>query len=266
MVEGMEMDKRRMLDILYGNRIDEMREYLEAGGNVDFSINGEMTPLCIARTVEMAELLLEKGADIHYRGYKNRTPLIWQANPGNPPVVELLLRTDPSIIRDVDDYGNTALHLCVHHAYEQSLQCAEILVAADPTLVTVRDRQGQTPLDVARQSSNVATKRIIDLLRKTAAGLKVEPFVTKHVIRKANKLRTLQEAWRAPENRLSQDEQGYNLLSRFNNGGNAYQALTSRYPVPNSPKLPPTPPSTPIGQRKRKTRKSKNRKNKSRRC
>jgi len=266
MVVGMAMDKRRMSAILYENRIDEMREYLEAGGNVDFSFNGEVTPLCIARTVEMAELLLEKGADIHYRGYKNTTPLLWQARPGNPQVVELLLRRDPSIIRDVDDDGENALHICVRHGYEQSLQCAEILVAADPTLVTMKNKRGRTPLDIARENDNVATERIIDLLRKTEAGLKVEPFVTKHVIRKANKLRTLQEAWRAPENRLSQDEQGYNLLSRFNNGGNAYQALTSRYPVPNSPKLPPTPPSTPIGQRKRKTRKSKNRKNKSRRC
>jgi hypothetical protein len=32
MVVGMAMDKRRILDILYGNRIDEMRAYLEAGG------------------------------------------------------------------------------------------------------------------------------------------------------------------------------------------------------------------------------------------
>ena len=238
------MDKRRMLDILYGNRIDEMRQYLEAGGNVDFSINGEMTPLCIARTVEMAELLLEKGADIHYRGYKNRTPLIWQANPGNPPVVELLLRTDPSIIRDVDSYGNTALHLCVNHAYEQSLECAKILVAADPTLVTVRDRHGQTPLDVARQSDNVATKRIIELLRKTAAGLKVAGFVNERADLIKNML------LRPPNN-------------KYSIGGPEFERLKIKY-RPNST---PAPPSTPTGERKsrKRTRKSKNRKNKSRR-
>ena len=242
----MAMDKRRMLDILYENRIDEMRQYLEAGGNVDFSINGEQTPLSLARTVEMAELLLEKGADIHHLGYKNRTPLSWQANPGNPPVVELLLRTDPSIIRDVDDYGNTALHLCVNHAYEQSLQCAEILVAADPTLVTVRDRQGQTPLDVARQSRNVATKRIIDLLRKTEAGLKVAGFVNE----RADVVRHMMS--KPPNN-------------KYSFGGPEFERLKIKY-RPNST---PAPPSTPTGERKsrKRTRKSKNgrsRKNKSR--
>jgi len=233
------MDKMRMLDILRENRIDEMRQYLEAGGNVEFSINGEETPLCLAKSAKMAELLLEKGADINYLGYKNKTPLLWQANPGNPPVVELLLRTDPSIIRDMDEYGNTALHLCVNHAYEQSLQCAEILVAADPTLVTVRDRHGQTPLDVARQSRNVATKRIIELLRKTEAGLKVAGFVNK----RADLIK--------------------NMLSRppndkYSFGGPVFERLKTKY-RPNST---PAPPSTPTGERK--SRKSKNRKSKNR--
>jgi ankyrin repeat protein len=235
-----------MLDILYGNRIDEMRAYLEAGGNVDFSINGEQTPLSLAKTVKMAELLLEKGADIHHLGYKNRTPLLWQANRGNPPVVELLLRTDPSIIRDVDDYGNTALHLCVHYAYEQSLQCAEILVAADPTLVTVRDRQGQTPLDVARQSNNVATKRIIDLLRKAVPSRTIAKFVNE----RADVVRNMM--WRPPNN-------------KYSFGGPAYEKLKTTY-RPNST---PAPPSTPIAERKsrKRTRKGKSHKSrKSRRC
>jgi len=223
-------EKSRVLDIIYNNNIEEMRKYLKEGGNVDFVINGEKTPLCMTRTVEMAELLLENGADIHYRGYKNITPLLAQANPGNPQIVELLLRTDPSIIHDVDRAGENALHNCVRHAYETSLQCAEILVAADPTLVTVKNNKGQTPLDIARQSNNVATQRIIDLLRRTAAGLKVASFVNKQV----NKKRTLHEAWRPPN-------------GNGNLGGNAYQALASKY-------------ANRLKTRRSKTRKSKTRK------
>jgi len=197
---------------------------------------GEVTPLCLAKSAEMADFLLEHGADIHYRGYKNITPLLAQANTGNPEVVELLLRTDPSIIHDVDRAGENALHNCVRHAYETSLQCAEILVVADPTLVTVKNNKGQTPLHIARQNHNVATKRIIELLRKTAAGLKVASFVNKQV----NKKRTLHEAWRPPN-------------GNGNLGGNAYQALASKY-------------ANGLKSRKNgRSRKSKSRKSKTRR-
>lgn len=224
--------KRGILNILYGNKIEEMREYLKAGGDVDFSINGEATPLCLAKSAEMAELLLDNGADIHYLGYRDRTPLLCQANPGNPQVVEFLLRRDPSIIRHVDFYGENALHLCVRHAYETSLQCAEILVAADPTLVNVRNNEGQTPLDVARRSNNVATKRIIDLLRKAVPSRKIAKFVNE---RGGNML------WKPPNN-------------KYSFGGPAYERLKTKY-LPNST---PAPPSTPTGERKRKSRKSKN--------
>lgn len=148
--------KRGILNILYGNKIEEMRKYLKAGGDVDFSINGEETPLCLAKSAEMAELLLDNGADIHYLGFRDRTPLLSQALSGHtnsPQIIDFLLRRyppnptnseDKPIIRDVDSNGENALHLCVLRGYESSLQCAEILVAADPTLVNVRNNQGQT--------------------------------------------------------------------------------------------------------------------------
>jgi hypothetical protein len=219
-----EDERKRVVDIIYGNDIEGMGQYLQEGGDVDFIIIGQ-TPLCITKTAEMANFLLNNGADIRFRGAAGVTPLIAQASPGNPEVVELMLRRYPpnptnpedNITRDVNRYGNTALHICVFHGYEVSLQCAEILVAADPGLVNVRNNEGKTPLHFAYENKNVATKRIIELLRKTAAGLKVAPFVTKHVIRKAEKLRTLEEAWRGPN-------------GNGNLGGNAYQALASKYP------------------------------------
>ncbi len=229
-----------MINILYGNKIEEMREYLNAGGDVDFSINGEETPLCLARSAEMAELLLDNGADIHYLGYRDRTPLLWQALSGHdksPEILQFLLQRDGTIIHDVDFYGENALHLCVLRGYESSLQCAEILVAADPTLVNVRNNEGQTPLDVARRSKNVATKRIIELLRKTAAGLKVAKFVNNH----AGVVRNMM--WKPPN-------------SEYSFGGPAYERLKTKY-RPNST---PAPPSTPTGERK--SRKSKSRKSK----
>ena len=250
-------ERKRIIKIIYTNDIEAMRQYLKEGGDVDFSINGEETPLCVAKTAEMAELLLDNGADIRFRGAVGVTPLIAQATSGNPEVVELMLRRyppdptnpeDKPIIRDVDFYGENALHLCVLRGYESSLQCAEILVAADPTLVTVKNNKGQTPLHIARQHHNVATKRIIELLRKTAAGLKVAKFVNNH----AGVVRNMM--WKPPNN-------------KYSFGGPAYERLKTKY-RPNST---PAPPSTPTGERKSRkskngrSRKSKSRKSKTRR-
>lgn len=117
-------ERSRVLDIIFNNNIEEMRQYLKEGGNVDFVINEEMTPLAMAKSAEMAELLLDNGADIHFHGIGNLTPLLAQASPGNPQVVDLMLRRyppDPTkpeskpITRDVNKYGNTPLHVCVIH-------------------------------------------------------------------------------------------------------------------------------------------------------
>ena len=256
-----EADERmRIINSIYTNDIEAMRQYLKEGGDVDFSINGEETPLCLAQSAEMAELLLDNGADIHYLGFRDRTPLLSQALSGDtnsPQIIDFLLRRyppdptnpeDKPIIRDVDSNGENALHLCVLRGYESSLQCAEILVAADPTLVTVKNNKGQTPLHIARQNHNVATKRIIELLRKTAAGLKVAKFVNNH----AGVVRNMM--WKPPNN-------------KYSFGGPAYERLKTKY-RPNST---PAPPSTPTGERKSRkskngrSRKSKSRKSKTRR-
>ena len=246
-----EEERKRVVGIIYENNIEGMDQYLQEGGNVDFLISG-LTPLCMARSVKMAKLLLENGANIHFRDEsRGRTPLLWQALSGydkSPEILQFLIQRDETIIHDVDRNGENALHLCVLRGYESSLQCAEILVAADPTLVNVRNNQGQTPLDFARRSDNDATKRIIELLRKTAAGLKVAKFVNNH----AGVVRNMM--WKPPNN-------------KYSFGGPAYEKLKTKY-LPNST---PAPPSTPTGERKRKSRKNgrtgrnKSRKSKTRR-
>lgn len=127
-----ERERRKLSDILYENKVDKMAEYLRKGGNVNFIIHNESTPLCDATSVEMATLLVEAGADIHYRGYKGMTPLHWQAGASHYSVLTYLLSLEPELIRDVDATGETALHRCVRHAYEDSLKCAEVLLAANP--------------------------------------------------------------------------------------------------------------------------------------
>jgi ankyrin repeat protein len=230
------MDKRRILDILYGNKVEEMREYLDSGGNPDFSINNEETPLGIANTAEMAQLLLDKGANIHIIGHNGFTPLLWQANSSRPTVIKVLLDSDPTLINDRSFDNENALHLCVRHAYETSLQCAEILLAHTPKIdINLKDKNGFTPLNIAIRSSNVASERIIVLLIDAGADITIHPslknnpkaiFATKYaaskkigkfILNRKSIHNTLRNAWRPP-----------NQNNETNMGGNAYQALLQK--------------------------------------
>ena len=210
--------------MIFDNKVDQMKEYLREGGNPNFSINGESTPICDAESVEMAKVLVEAGADIHYRGYRNMTPLLWQANSSRPNLIAYLLSLDPNLVRDVESSGETALHRCVRHAYAESLECAKILLAADPPVdINYIDNKGRTALDLAVESTNVATERIIKLLVDHGAvrgdtkpsrynafikEYKAKKKIGKFMINVKSKRNTLESAWQP--------------------GGEAYAALKSK--------------------------------------
>jgi ankyrin repeat protein len=201
----------KILDILYGNNLEEMRTHLDSEGDPNFLINGK-TPLCIAKSAEIAELLLERGADIHFRDSRGRTPLLHQVISARPEIVRVLLRADPSLIHDVDKNGENALHLCVNHTFQKSLECAEILLTADPPIdLNAKRNDGLTALDIAIKLNNTVFK---DFLRRAAASNTIARFVNNEV----NKARTLHEAWRAPN-------------GNGNLGGNAYDALAAKYKI-----------------------------------
>jgi ankyrin repeat protein len=198
----------KILDILYDNNLEEMNAYLDSG-DPNFLINGK-TPLCIAKSAEMAELLVERGADIHFRDSKGRTPLLHQVLSARPEIVRVLLRADPRLIHDVDKNGENALHLCVNHTFQKSLECAEILLTARPPIdLNAKRNDGLTALDIAIKSNNTVFK---DFLRRAAASKTIARFVNNEV----NKARTLHHAWRPPN-------------GNGNLGGNAYQALAAKY-------------------------------------
>jgi len=157
--------------MVFDNKVEEMAKYLREGGNPNFSINyGARTPIFEAESVEMGKLLVDAGADIHYHGSRNMTPLLSQANSTRPNLIAYLLSLDPQLIKDVDDTGETALHICVRHAYEESLECAKILLAANPPVdINYINNKGLTALDLAVRSTNVATKDIIKLLLEHGA-------------------------------------------------------------------------------------------------
>lgn len=208
------MDRQTVIKNLYYNNIQEVRKYLDSGGDPNFFINEGLTPLGFVNSAEMAELLLERGANIRFRGLIGRTPLLWQAmsdSKRSPEVIQALLRANPNIIDDVDDNRYNALHLSViqgKYGYIHSLASARVLLEAVPEIdINAKTKHGDTALELA-----VSNPAMIEVLRKTRAAKKIAGFLNKQV----NKARTLHEAWRAPN--------GNGDL-----GGNAYQALASKY-------------------------------------
>ena len=100
------------------------------------------TPLPRARTVEIARLLLEHGADVDAARGPGVTPLMSAAAAGRTECVKLLLEhgADPNA-RDLPD-GRTALHRA---ALEEDPAIARALLEHGAE-VNATDTRGNTPL------------------------------------------------------------------------------------------------------------------------
>ncbi len=154
-----------------------MREYLEEGGDPDVLIRpNEETPLAMAETAEMAELLLEYNADVRAKVYHDRTTaLLWQAadSTSEAKIVKVLLEADPSIINEKDWKGETALHNATRHSHEKSLEVVKILLAHRPKIdIDARSKMISSPytaLDYAVRSTGEYAKDIVELLLKAGA-------------------------------------------------------------------------------------------------
>ena len=220
-----------LVDILRNDNVGKMAEYLESGGSPDYYINGREVPLNLARSKEMAQLLIDKGANLrmHTRG---RTPIVWQAMRSNPEVIKVLLDKDPKLIYERAGFSEdreTLLHKCVLSDDAESLECIKILLAHKPPIDIngVTDDgdtdEAFTPLDYAVHTDNSLTQDIIKLLvdhgavRRDGRPAMYDAFVKEYKASKKigkfmknvkSKRNTLRNAWQP--------------------GGEAYQALKNK--------------------------------------
>ena len=221
----------KLLDILRNDNVAKMEEYLTNGGNPDYFINRGEVPLNLARSKEMAQLLIDKGANtrMHTRG---RTPIIWQAMRSNPEVIKVLLNHDPKLIYDragLSENRETLLHKCILSDHAKSLECIKILLAHKPAIDIngVTDDgdtdEAFTPLDYAVHTDNPLTQDIIKLLidhgavRRDTRPAMYDAFVKEYKASKKigkfmknvkSKRNTLRNAWQP--------------------GGEAYEALKNK--------------------------------------
>lgn len=156
--------------------LDTVRALLKRGVNVDESMNG-VTPLHVAaglgsyspgrkgvappRSTEVAELLVEHGADVTARGANlgiGRTPLHGFAENGNTEMVALLIERGAEVnARDVD--GRTPLHIAARWGYPE---VAKLLIEAGAD-VNARVMDGSKPLRLATMNDH---EEVAELLRQ----------------------------------------------------------------------------------------------------
>ena len=115
---------------------------------------------------EEIQRLLELGADIDIQNYKGKTGLHCAAKAGFLKVINLLIENGATVDA-TDDDGETplfaAIRSTIKNGEKQRAALEALLVkGADPNL---RNRKGQTPLQVAKRMRRADAGRIVELLQ-----------------------------------------------------------------------------------------------------
>ena len=158
----------------------EMRQLLKVHGVPSKDINAQnhmgwprLVYVCRGDKGEHPEnvlRLLELGADINVRNHKGQTALHCAAKAGFLKVIHLLIEKGATIDAP-DNKGETALFEAIRSTIkngEKQRAALEALLVkgADPN---VKNRKGQTPLQVAQQMRRADAGKIVELLRRSGA-------------------------------------------------------------------------------------------------
>ena len=155
---------------------------LDSGADLESrDVDGE-TPLFVAASwdkVESVKILLAAGAKIDARNLLGVTPLFWATNKGNRASMELLLDAGANIDMQ-DDRGWTAAIsvLKIIHTNECACNFCSGLVARSALFrvlalrganLSLRDRQGKSAIDHAREYQGKDRADIIAVLKEASA-------------------------------------------------------------------------------------------------
>lgn len=146
-----EREQRELDELLMnssqGENIQQITELIEAGANINaVTIGQKETPLHIAVRYghkEVAELLLNEGANINALERRKWTPLHTAVKNGKMEVAELLLDRGANV-NAVDNLDMTPLHFALKYNREELVR---LLLDRGANLNAV-DKKGRTPLSI----------------------------------------------------------------------------------------------------------------------
>eukprot|EP00731_Ephydatia_muelleri_P005259 Em0002g1435a len=148
----------------YRGHIAIMHSLLKHRANVNIRDNvSYRTPLHLASYdghVEAMKVLLSGGADVNAQTKFGRTALHWAATEGHGPAVQTLIASGASLNLQDDCWGETALHCAASEGHPTVVKM--LLSAGAQT--DIRDKDGNTALDVARSEHQASVVAILEAL------------------------------------------------------------------------------------------------------
>lgn len=141
--------------------LDEIKEYVRVGGNLDTTNSRGFTPLILAvynDPYELATFLLEKEVNVGAQDASGNTALMGAAFKGNVRMTELLLKYGANV--NIQNF-NAATALIFASTFGQ-VEISTKLKQAGADL-SIKDKLGKTALDHANMQENL---EMIELLSK----------------------------------------------------------------------------------------------------
>lgn len=157
---------RQLVAAMQEGQMDEARELIAAGADVNSFAPGDGTPLVIAARLgdrAMVELLLERGADVNQRAPGDGNPLIMASAFGHVDIVALLVERGADV-NGVVRGDETPL---INAAWRNQLDVAQYLIdhGADVNLAviapTVDGSQRRSPLSMAQRRGHEDMVRLL---------------------------------------------------------------------------------------------------------
>ncbi|MEQ9238102.1 protein kinase domain-containing protein [Coleofasciculus sp. E2-BRE-01] len=161
---------RAMYEGIMGGDIETVTYYLDQGVHVNAREHQDHTPLHWAvsnNKPEIAQLLIDRGADIHIRYDADGHTVLHIAVQHDTKAMAELLIEQGADVHATDNFGNNALHLALKkpntsHYYgmtlterNPSLEVVEFLITQGVD-IHARNKVGHTPLELARSHQEVA--------------------------------------------------------------------------------------------------------------
>ncbi len=148
------------------NDMEAVQRYVEGGGVLSSKNRYEETPLHLARTPEMIELLINAGADVNIENHFGDSPLLQAVYRGHHGLVELLIEKGADL-NHRNRFGDTPLQEAVKR---DLIVMAEMLIAAGADL-DLQNRNGDSVLHIAVRRGN---QSMVGLLVRAGTDIEIK--------------------------------------------------------------------------------------------
>lgn len=156
------------------NRIEVVPILLKYGAAINSTDGSHMTPLLVAKSSRMAELLLENGASTTARDRRGSTPLHAASEKNLHEVMKVLLKFG-SDVNATDNSGGTALHRAIESLYAEGTTDTIKILLKSGVNANAENNQGYTAIQRAIKS--IKEEEFLVLLEQ---GVEVFPQSAQH--------------------------------------------------------------------------------------